>query len=151
MKSISLLVPVTLYVRRVLPIIIVLIIFNTNLGLQQQSFFTRAFLIKPSFTHNHASTICTTTKTNLNAMKRPLLDQLATTLFNLEQNRVQSSSTFDSKGRYGEPMEWSQKQSLPNKVSEFIASNTLGYIMKQFIADIIAGEYDEQKTKDDIY
>ena len=79
-------------------------------------------------------------------MKRPILDRLASTLFNLEQSRVEASSEVDDKGRMGEPMEWSESSSLANKVSEIMA-NDLGYGFKQFVADIVAGEYDEEKTR----
>lgn len=81
------------------------------------------------------------------SMKRPLLDRIASTLFELENKRVQESSELDSKGRYGEPMEWSESSSLANKVSRVIASNSLGYQFKQFVADITAGEYDEASVK----
>jgi len=81
--------------------------------------------------------------TQLQAMKRPFLDTVATTLFKLENSRVEASSEVDEKGRMGEPMAWSESNSLANKVSEMIASNTLGYQFKQFVADIVAGDYDE--------
>lgn len=87
-------------------------------------------------------------KTQLYEMKRPLLDQIASTLFNLEMNRVESSSTTDSKGRKGEPMEWAESDSLANKFSQIVAGNNIGYAFKQFVADIVAGEYNEQETQD---
>ena len=40
-------------------------------------------------------------------------------------------------------MEWSESESIANKFSQAIASNSLGYQFKQFVADIVAGEYDE--------
>jgi len=84
-------------------------------------------------------------------MKRPILDQLATVLFDLETKRVESSSVTDSKGRYGEPMEWSDATSLPNKFSQFMAQNDLGYKFKQFVADITAGsDFDEDVIRKDI-
>lgn len=92
----------------------------------------------------------TTTSTALNEMKRPILDQVASTLFNLEQSRVESSSVVDDKGRIGEPMEWSEKESLANRFSEIVASNDLGYMFKQSVADIVAGEYDIEKTEEEI-
>lgn len=81
--------------------------------------------------------------TRLNEMKRPILDQLASFLFRLENTRVEKSSVVDEKGRSGEPMEWSESESLANKLSEAIAGNGLGYQFKQFVADIVAGnDYD---------
>ena len=79
-------------------------------------------------------------KTQLYEMKRPLLDQVASTLFNLEMTRVESSSTTDSKGRKGEPMEWAESDSLANKFSQIVAGNNIGYAFKQFVADIVAGD-----------
>mmetsp|Transcript_28674 Transcript_28674/g.64729 ORF Transcript_28674/g.64729 Transcript_28674/m.64729 type:complete len:162 (-) Transcript_28674:176-661(-) len=46
----------------------------------------------------------------------------------------------------GEPMEWSESDSLANRFSMLVASNDVGYMFKQFVADIIAGEYDRQET-----
>ena len=79
-------------------------------------------------------------------MKRPILDQIATTLFQLETDRVKSSSVVDDKGRLGEPMEWSEDSSLANRFSEMMAQNPVGYMFKQWIANIIAGEFDEEKV-----
>jgi glutaredoxin 3 len=81
--------------------------------------------------------------TVLDEMKRPLLDQLATALFNLEQSRVDASSVTDEQGREGEPMEWSEGNSLANRFSEAIASNSLGYQFKQWVADLVAGDFDQ--------
>ena len=81
--------------------------------------------------------------TLLNGMKRPILDTVASTLFQLETSRVESSSELDEKGRMGEPMAWSESESMANQFSEAIASNSLGYKFKQFVADIVAGDYDE--------
>jgi len=86
----------------------------------------------------------------MNGMKRPIIDQIASTLFKLEKSRVDASSIVDEKGRVGEPMEWSEKNSLPNQFSEIIASNTIGYKFKQWVADIIAGDYDKKAVKDGI-
>lgn len=87
---------------------------------------------------------------SLNAMKRPLLDQVAAALFRLEQNRVESSSVIDGKGRVGEPMEWSEEGSLANRFSEVMAGG-IGYQLKQLVADIVAGNnFDRDKTKDTI-
>lgn len=84
-------------------------------------------------------------------MKRPILDQIASTLFRLENERVESSSVIDDKGRYGEPMEWSKKESYANKLSELIASNPIGYQLKQFVANVIAGnDYNTTATQDKI-
>eukprot|EP00429_Kryptoperidinium_foliaceum_P040195 CAMPEP_0176182096 /NCGR_PEP_ID=MMETSP0120_2-20121206/93302_1 /TAXON_ID=160619 /ORGANISM="Kryptoperidinium foliaceum, Strain CCMP 1326" /LENGTH=145 /DNA_ID=CAMNT_0017520337 /DNA_START=67 /DNA_END=501 /DNA_ORIENTATION=- len=88
--------------------------------------------------------------TSLGAMKRPILDQLASFLFRLETDRVQKSSVVDDKGRMGEPMEWSEQNSMANKVSEIIATNDLGYQFKQFVADIIAGDFDEEAVGKEI-
>jgi glutaredoxin 3 len=83
----------------------------------------------------------------IHAMKRPILDQIATALYRLETSRVEASSKLDDDGRYGEPMEWSESNSLPNLVSEWIASNPLGYMFKQMVADLIAGnDYDKDAT-----
>ena len=102
-------------------------------------------------TKSKSTSTSTSTSTELNGMKRPIIDQIASTIFKLEQSRVESSSIVDEKGRYGEPMEWSEKNSLANRVSEFIASNSLGYLMKQFIADLIAGgDYDQDATREEI-
>ena len=79
----------------------------------------------------------------LYGMKRPILDTIASTLFKLENSRVEASSEVDEKGRMGEPMEWSESSSLANQFSEAIASNSIGYKFKQFVADIVAGDYDE--------
>ena len=81
----------------------------------------------------------------LSEMKRPILDQIASTLFDLENSRVEASSVIDEKGREGEPMEWSESSSSANKFSEIIASNPIGYRFKQWVADIVAGEFDEEK------
>lgn len=83
--------------------------------------------------------------TRLNEMKRPILDQVATTLFKLENDRVENSSEVDEKGRLGEPMAWSESDSLANKFSEVMAGP--GYAFKQFVADIVAGEYDKEETE----
>lgn len=80
----------------------------------------------------------------LSGMKRPILDTVATTLFKLETSRVENSSEMDDQGRMGEPMEWSESTSVANKFSEAIASNSIGYQFKQFVADLVAGEYDEE-------
>ena len=83
--------------------------------------------------------------TSLSAMKRPLLDQLATTLFNLENARVQASSEIDEQGRKGEPMAWSEKDSWANRFSEIMA--TAGYGLKQWVADFVAGDYDREQVE----
>mmetsp|Transcript_21301 Transcript_21301/g.40466 ORF Transcript_21301/g.40466 Transcript_21301/m.40466 type:complete len:223 (+) Transcript_21301:86-754(+) len=93
----------------------------------------------------------TKTTTRLCDMKRPLLDQLASMLFKLENERVERSSEVDDKGRVGEPMAWSEKQSWANRFSEIMA--TKGYGFKQFVAEIVAGDYDQNdmdKTIDDL-
>jgi glutaredoxin 3 len=85
-----------------------------------------------------------TSKSTLHEMKRPILDQIATTLFKLENDRVEASSVVDEKGRMGEPMEWSEGSSFANKFSEIIAGNSLGYQFKQWVADIVAGDFDKE-------
>jgi len=87
--------------------------------------------------------------TSLYDMKRPLLDQIATKVFNLEMKRVKESSVVDEQGRTGEPMEWSEADSLANKVSE-VMSGGIGYQFKQFVADITAGEYDQAQTMEEV-
>jgi glutaredoxin 3 len=78
-------------------------------------------------------------------MKRPFLDQLATTLFQLETERVKQSSEVDDQGRLGEPYRWSEENSWANKFSQFMA--TRAYSFKQFIADIVAGsDYNREAT-----
>jgi glutaredoxin 3 len=89
----------------------------------------------------------TTSSTSLYEMKRPILDRIASSLFNLEMDRVESSSVVDEKGRVGEPMSWASNDSLANKFSKVIAGNDLGYKFKQWVADIVAGEYDEEKIE----
>jgi glutaredoxin 3 len=89
----------------------------------------------------------TSSSTSLYEMKRPILDRIASSLFNLEMDRVESSSVVDEKGRVGEPMSWAQNDSLANKFSKVIAGNDLGYKFKQWVADIVAGEYDEEKIE----
>ena len=89
--------------------------------------------------------------TRINGMKRPILDQLASTLFKLENDRVENSSVVDDKGRKGEPMEWSESESLANQFSQVIAGNSLGYQFKQFVADIVAGsDYDKEAVSQEI-
>lgn len=87
-------------------------------------------------------TATTTTTTLLYGMQRPLLDQLASALFSLENERVERSSEVDEKGRTGEPMAWSEQQSFANKFSQIMATRAYGF--KQFVADIVAGDYDKQ-------
>jgi glutaredoxin 3 len=86
----------------------------------------------------------------LQAMKRPILDQVASFLFRLETDRVENSSVVDEKGRMGEPMEWSQSESFANKFSEMIASNDIGYNFKQFVADIVAGDFNQAEVETEI-
>lgn len=83
------------------------------------------------------------TTTARDEMKRPILDQVASALFKLESDRVEASSVADDKGRFGEPMEWSDGSSVANRFSEVVASNPLGYRFKQWVADIVAGDYDK--------
>ena len=84
----------------------------------------------------------------LQDMKRPLLDQIATTVFNLENERVRQSSEVDEKGRVGEPMAWSEQESWANKFSEIMANRAYGF--KQFVADLVAGDYDQQAADQQI-
>lgn len=105
-----------------------------------------AFVAKdglPRFTSIQGRNTVEVSATRLHEMKRPILDQLATFLFRLENSRVEKSSVVDEKGRNGEPMEWSESESLANRLSEAVAGNSLGYQFKQFVADIVAGnDYD---------
>jgi len=87
------------------------------------------------------------TMTALFQMKRPLLDQIASTIFNLEMDRVEASSVTDDQGRNGEPMEWASDDSLANKFSQLVAGNDIGYKFKQWVADIVAGEYDQLQVE----
>jgi len=80
-------------------------------------------------------------------MKRPILDQIASALFKLENTRVDASSVQDDKGRMGEPMEWSERKSVANQFSEAVASNPIGYRFKQWVADIVAGDFDHEAVK----
>jgi len=80
-------------------------------------------------------------------MERPFFDRfIASTLFRVEMDRVKNSSVSDEKGRVGEPMEWSQSDSIANQFSELVAGNDLGYQFKQWVADIVAGnDYDQDE------
>ncbi|KAL3931001.1 MAG: hypothetical protein SGBAC_011514 [Bacillariaceae sp.] len=89
----------------------------------------------------HADTI------RLYGMKRPILDRVASTLFELETSRVEASSVEDDQGRMGEPMEWSESDSFANRFSQIVQNNELGYRFKQFVADIVAGQdYEHEET-----
>lgn len=83
---------------------------------------------------------------SLYEMKRPILDQVASALFRLENERVAASSEVDEKGRVGEPMEWSDDTSVANKFSEIVVSNPIGYGFKQWVADIVAGDFDQDEV-----
>jgi len=105
-------------------------------------------VISPGITNRNRNrhTIKSGCSVSLQAMKRPLLDQIATTLFNLENERVKESSELDEKGRFGEPIEWSEENSLANRLSEIMATGP-GYVFKQFVADIVAGDnFDTEET-----
>jgi glutaredoxin 3 len=97
--------------------------------------------------HDGSSNATPSTSTTLREMKRPILDQIASTLFNLEMDRVESSSVPDEKGRTGEPMEWAEDDSLANKFSVLVSGNDLGYAFKQWVADIVAGDYDKEQVE----
>ena len=79
-------------------------------------------------------------------MERPILDRIASSLFRLEKSRVETSSVVDERGRDGEPMEWSERESAANALSEIMAGP--GYAFKQWVADIVAGDYDEEEVED---
>jgi len=81
----------------------------------------------------------------LHEMKRPILDQLATFVFKLENDRVANSSVEDESGRMGEPMEWAEENSFANQFSNMVSSNDIGYKFKQTVADLVAGEYDREE------
>lgn len=107
---------------------------------------TCSFLISPISTQQSRCSSLVV----LSDMKRPILDQIASTLFRLENKRVEESSEMDDQGRMGEPMEWSERNSAANQWSELLASNPLGYRFKQWVADIIAGDYDEEEVRQKI-
>jgi len=88
--------------------------------------------------------------TSLNDMKRPILDQIATFVFKLENDRVAASSIEDDKGRNGEPMEWAEENSFANQFSEMVSSNDIGYKFKQTVADLVAGEYNREERSESI-
>ena len=92
----------------------------------------------------------TKSTTTMHEMKRPILDQVASFLFRLENDRVEKSSVVDEKGRVGEPMEWSEANSFANKFSELIAGNDIGYGFKQAVADLVAGDFDEASVKREV-
>lgn len=100
---------------------------------------SQAFMVVP--------TISSYSRTRLYEMKRPVLDRLASFLFKLENDRVSASSVIDEKGRDGEPMEWAEEDSFANKFSQLVSSNEIGYRFKKGVADLIAGEYDQEGTK----
>lgn len=102
-----------------------------------------AFVMEPRRT---PSSLPRSTTTPLQEMKRPLLDQIASTLFQLETNRVKQSSVEDEQGRVGEPMEWSESNSLANQFSELMARGP-GYGFKQWVANLVAGDYDKAATQ----
>lgn len=110
----------------------------------------------PSLTNSGKSTptppssVLTVLHEGKNPMQRPLLDQIATTLFNLESQRVASSSVLDDQGRYGEPMEWSNRTSFANQFSVMMASNPIGYTFKQTVANLVAGSYNEAEVTSQI-
>jgi glutaredoxin 3 len=80
-------------------------------------------------------------------MKRPILDRIASAVFKLENDRVLSSSEYDDKGRYGEPMAWAEGSSLANRFSRIVSDNPLGYRFKQLVADVVAGgDYDADQV-----
>lgn len=99
---------------------------------------------------NRLSTRYEHPETKVMEMKRPILDQIASTLFSLENERVKISSVTDENGREGEPMEWSESESWANRFSQIIASNSLGAQFKQWVADIVAGEYDREAVAAEI-
>jgi glutaredoxin 3 len=101
------------------------------------------WLAVPSSCFTTSEGTCSREISVLFGMKRPILDQIASTLFRLENARVAASSEIDEDGRLGEPMGWSESKSAANIFSEIVASNPLGYRFKQWIADIVAGNFDE--------
>ena len=116
----------------------VLVLLHTSCALQQQ---LRNQLKSPRFFQH---------PTRLQEMKRPILDSLASFVFQLENDRVEKASVIDEKGRNGEPMEWADGNSLANKFSTLVASNELGYRFKLSVAVLVAGDYDELSTKQSI-
>ena len=112
------------------------------------SLILAAIAFAPSSATTPRTTRCQSTR--LCDMKRPILDQIATALFKLENSRVDASSVQDDKGRMGEPMEWSEKKSVANQFSEVMATNPLGYRFKQWVADIVAGDFDQDAIESKI-
>jgi hypothetical protein len=55
---------------------------------------------------------------------------------------------MDEKGRVREPIEWSENSSFVNQFSEMVASNSVGYKFKQWIADIVLGDFDKEATNE---
>ena len=107
------------------------------------------FLITDGFVGVGSTAVKRREGTALREMKRPFLDQLlASTLFRLETARVKASSKVDERGREGEPMEWSQEDSLANIFSVLMAN--FGYGFKQFVADVVAGDFDEGKVEETV-
>jgi glutaredoxin 3 len=72
-------------------------------------------------------------------ISKSLSEWTASSLMNLENARIQRSSVVDEQGRIGEPMEWSETDSLANRFTEMVSGNPVGYRIKQSIADIVAG------------
>ncbi|KAL7535711.1 hypothetical protein ACHAWF_005241 [Thalassiosira exigua] len=97
-----------------------------------------------------ASALRRSRSTRLRDMKRPILDRLASFVFRLENDRVASSSVVDEKGRSGEPMEWAEEGSFANRFSAAVASNDVGYRFKQAVADLVAGDYDQEARESSI-
>ena len=108
--------------------------------------YTSTATRRTSSSSSRYNTVLFERKKNPNNMKRPFFDQLATTIFQLETKRVESSSVYDDQGRYGEPMEWSNATSLANQFSVMIASNPIGYTFKQTVANLVAGNYNEDEV-----
>jgi glutaredoxin 3 len=131
----------------------IVVLLATLLGMMNQRTTTTSYALAPPRYVGQKRLLLTrsssSSSTSLHGMKRPLLDQIATTLFRLETARVEASSETDEKGRVGEPMEWSRDDSLANQFSEFMAK--YGYGFKQFVADIVAGnDYNKTAVNEEI-
>ncbi len=79
----------------------------------------------------------------LHEMKCPILDRLAYFVFQLKNNRVARSTIVDFKGRYGEPMEWAEENSIANQFTKIVSLNDMGYQFKQGIANLVTRDYNE--------
>lgn len=77
------------------------------------------------------------------SMKRPALDKgIAKAIEAAEMARVGASLVENEDGSMSEPLEWAEPDSLAQKVSK-LSQNGPFAMFKQFIADRLAGDFDE--------